>query len=211
MSSVFAPVAILLGLVGFFLGTAGVLALKNRRVWGSAISLVGALLLLVTAALCATLSLATRGYHAFTREVLAATVVVRPLGNGEFSASFRFPDGQVRMFSITGDQLYVDARILKWKPIANLLGLHTAYELDRVSGRHLRLEDEQTRPRTVFALGTEKSLDLFDLRRRFPLFGPLVDAEYGSATFITVDEPARFEVRVSTSGLLIREAGGGGA
>jgi hypothetical protein len=33
----------------------------------------------------------------------------------------------------------------------------------------------------------------------------VVDAEYGSATFIAADRPALFEVRVSTTGLLIRE------
>jgi hypothetical protein len=32
----------------------------------------------------------------------------------------------------------------------------------------------------------------------------LVDAEYGSATFIEVRSPAVFEVRVSTTGLLVR-------
>ena len=34
---------------------------------------------------------------------------------------------------------------------------------------------------------------------------PLVDAEYGSGTFIDVKESAIFEVRVSTTGLLIRK------
>lgn len=33
----------------------------------------------------------------------------------------------------------------------------------------------------------------------------LVDAEYGSAPLVDVDAPGRFEVRVSTSGLLIRD------
>ena len=39
-------------------------------------------------------------------------------------------------------------------------------------------------------------------RRR--LLGPLVDAEYGSATFVAATRPATFEVRVSTTGLLAR-------
>jgi len=36
------------------------------------------------------------------------------------------------------------------------------------------------------------------------LFAPLLDAEYGSASFVPAGE-RRIEVRVSTSGLLIRE------
>jgi hypothetical protein len=35
-----------------------------------------------------------------------------------------------------------------------------------------------------------------------------VDAEYGSATFITVTRPTTFLIQVSTSGLLIRRAEG---
>ena len=35
-------------------------------------------------------------------------------------------------------------------------------------------------------------------------FAPLLDAEYGSGTFQSADRPGTFEVRVSTTGLLIR-------
>ena len=37
------------------------------------------------------------------------------------------------------------------------------------------------------------------------LAAPLLDAEYGSASYVAVTRPADLEVRVSTSGLLIRE------
>jgi hypothetical protein len=105
---------------------------------------------------------------------------------------------------LSGDQLYVDAHILKWKPWANLLGLHTAYDLDRVAGRYVSVDDERDRPRTVAVLGTPRAIDLFHLRRRHAWLSALVDAEYGSATFVDVQSVAVFEVRVSTTGLLVR-------
>jgi hypothetical protein len=49
-------------------------------------------------------------------------------------------------------------------------------------------------------------VELFRLRQRYAFLAPLYDAEYGSATFVQVKEPAELEVRVSTSGLLVREA-----
>jgi len=49
-------------------------------------------------------------------------------------------------------------------------------------------------------------VDLFGLRQRYEFLAPLLDAEYGSATFVPVTRPAELELRVSTSGLLIREA-----
>ena len=66
--------------------------------------------------------------------------------------------------------------------------------------------DERTKKRTVFGLSREKPLDLFHLRRLTSLFKPLVDAEYGSATFITGATRAKLQLRVSTSGLLIRKS-----
>jgi len=47
-------------------------------------------------------------------------------------------------------------------------------------------------------------VDMFYLRRRFEILKPLVDAEYGSATFINSNRAEEFEVMVSTTGLLIR-------
>ena len=98
----------------------------------------------------------------------------------------------------------VDAHILKWRPVVNLLGLHTAYELDRIAGRYRALGDEQTHARTVFSIARKKPIDVFDLARRYWLLRPLVDAEYGSATFINAGQPAIYEIRVSTTGLLVR-------
>ena len=186
----------------------GLLALRSRRVLGAVSGALLALLLLSVAGLLATLAVATQGYRALTFEEVAATVTIVPEAPQRFSATFRFPDGREERFTLGGDELYVDAHILKWKPIVNLLGLHTAYELDRVAGRYRLLTDENTKPRTVFSLAQPKPLDLFDLRRRYALLGPLLDAEYGSATFIDAARPAELELRVSTSGLLIRPAPG---
>jgi len=44
------------------------------------------------------------------------------------------------------------------------------------------------------------------LRQRYAVLSALFDAEYGSATFVPVTRPALLEIRLSTSGLLVREA-----
>jgi len=192
--------------LGFLIG--GVAAVRKRRITGSAFSIVLALLFLSLSALCATISVSTRGYRALTREEVAATVVVNRLSATRFSAHFTFVDGREESFTLAGDEFYVDAHILKWKALANILGIHTTYELDRVAGRYTSVEDEQSLRRTVFALAEEKPMNMYDLRTRLPMFKPLVDTEYGSATFIAVEDWAEFEVRVSTTGLLIRQIDG---
>lgn len=184
----------------------GVHALRGRSLAGGVAGFTATLLFLTLAALSAAIAVGTQGYRALTREEVAARVELRPTGDSAFRAVFHFPDSTARTFRLRGDQIFVDARILKWKPLVNVLGLHTAYELDRVGGRYRTVEAERTEPRTVFPLGAEKPLDVFDLRRRLPFLAPLVDASYGSGTYVTADDTATVEVRVSTSGLLVRRA-----
>lgn len=189
----------------FFVGTLA--ALRERRFIDSGFRLLLALLALSSAGLLGMIVLATEGYRALTHEETAAVVRIEPLGTKRFAAHFRFPDGREASYRLTGDALYVDAHILKWKPIVNLLGLHTAYELDRVAGRYIDLKEERESVRSVFLLSREKPVDMFSLRQRYALLRPLLDAEYGSASFINSDKTAHFEIRVSATGLLIRDVG----
>jgi hypothetical protein len=182
-------------------------AVRKRRWIGTSLALVLAVLFLALAALAATLSVAMQGYRALTREVVAAIVVTRPTGPERFMATFTFPDGRRELYELTGNALYVDAHIVKWHPRANILGLHTAYQLDRVSGRYDRLEDEQTKPRRMFTLARPTPVDMFQLARSLAFLGRVVDTEYGSATFISARGPAELQLRVSTSGLLFRSVG----
>lgn len=209
-TQVFTWIAAGFAFVGVLLLVAAFGALRRRRPVGFTIRGLTACALLACAGLAGTLGVSTLGYEALTRETVAARVTVKPVGPQEFKANFRFPDGRTAEYALRGDQIYVDAHVLKWKPLANLVGLHTAYELDRVAGRYAAIEKERDSPRTVHALGTQKPLDVFDLRSRYTLLRPLLDVEYGSATFAPADQPMEYEVRVSTTGLLIRPLAPGG-
>lgn len=197
-------IALIAGALAAVFLVAALAALRHARPVRLVTRLTLALLFLAVAGLFGLLSVALQGYQALTREEIAAVVRTEPAGPQRFRASFRFPDGREATYVLAGDELYVDAHILKWKPVANILGLHTAYELDRVAGRYLRLDDERQAPRTVHALSADRPIDLFELRRRYALLAPLLDAEYGSASFVPADQPQTLEVRVSTTGLLIR-------
>jgi len=197
-------IAILFALLALVFLIAAIVSLVKGKLFGMVMKFIITLLMLSLAALFVTISISLQGYQALTKEELAAVVKIEPTGEQKFMARFTLPDKSERVFALAGDQLYVDAHILKWKPIANIFGLHTDYELDRVAGRYEDLNDETSKTRTVYKLSYDKPVDMFDLRRRFKLLKPLVDAEYGSATFIRSDKEEKFEIMVSTTGLLIR-------
>lgn len=198
-------VAVLFAALGVIMLIAAGTALRRRRPIRMSARLLLALVFLAAAAGSGAVALGVQGYRALTHEELAATVRTEPLGPDRFHAYFRFPDGREAAFTLSGNQLYVDARILKWHAWANIFGLHTVYELDRVAGRYHNLAQEQTQPGTVESLAPERKVDLFGLRQRYALLSPLLDADYGSATFAAADGPAQYEIRVSTTGLLIRK------
>jgi hypothetical protein len=195
--------------VSIVLLAAAGLAFARRRWLGGLSGVALALALLVLAVLAAALSLGTQGYRALTREETAALITLERTGPQTVTAHFRFPDSREATFEVAGDQLYVDAHILKWQPLANLIGLHTGYELDRVAGRYTSLGDERSKPRTVFPLAQPKPVNLFDLVTRYPFLALLVDAQYGSATFMPVPQPTQLKLQVSTTGLLLRKVGDG--
>ena len=207
MPSIFVILIACSALLSLILFIATLAALRKKKLFGSAFRFLLALLALSLAGLLGMIVITTEGYRAFTQEEIAAVVKIEPVGAKRFTAHFRFSDGHEESYRLAGDALYVDAHILKWRPIVNILGLHTAYELDRVSGRYMDLKEERESIRTVFLLSRDKPVNMFTLRQRYSLLKPLLDAEYGSASFINSDKPAQFEIRVSTTGLLIREVG----
>ena len=182
-------------------------ALKKSHWIGALGRTGGGALFLSLAALSATLGASIQGYRGLTQEEVALTVTTVPTGPRAFQAFIEFPDGRDTTLLVLGDQLLVDAHILKWHYLGNVIGYDTQYELDRLTGRYVDLEAERTSPRSVHSLKTDKPVDLFDLARRHVWLRFLVDTEYGSATYIEVRRPARFEVLVSTTGLLVREIG----
>ena len=207
-NSILYYVAIGLAALSLVFVALAVRAFRGRRWMGSLGSAGTGALFLSLAALSGTLGVSTQGYRALTREEVAATVTTVPTGPAAFQAFVEFADGRDTTLHVLGDQLLVDAHILKWRPLANVLGVHTWYELDRLTGRYVDIEDERSRPRTVHSLKTDKPRDLFVLAQRYTFLALLVDTEYGSATYVEVSRPARFEIRVSTTGLMVREVGG---
>jgi len=193
----------LLAIVFIFLAAS---AWRKRNHVSSVVGFLAAALFLSLGLLCGAITLGIHGYRMFTQEALAATIKTEPLGPHHFRATVTLPDSSLHMFDLAGDAVYVDAHVLKWRPIGTLLGLQTVYELDRISGRYQALNDEQTLARTVYSLAAKKPFDAFDLARRYWILRPFVDAEYGSATFISATAPGggTYEVRVSTTGLLVR-------
>ena len=194
---------IVLAVLGVILFILGIQRVWRRRVLaGSLEGLVG-LLLLAIAALMAAISINLYTYDRLTHESTIIEVRFQGVGPQHFLASMMFKDS-TKILDLRGDEWQIDARVLKWRGMAILLGFNTLYRLDRLSGRYRDITQERTELHTVHSLSEEKGLDLWMIGRRYAPWIPWVDAVYGSATYMPMVDGASFTVSISSTGLLAR-------
>ena len=121
-------------------------------------------LLLAGAALFFVVSLNLHTYARLTHEQPVAEIVFEARGPQRYRATLaQVPSGEMQMFMLAGDEWQLDARVLKWKGWANLLGLDAQYRLERVSGRYRDIEQERKDERTVYALSENPGVDLWTM------------------------------------------------
>ena len=143
-------------------------------------------------------------YARLTHEQEAARVSIRQLGDRHYVVSVQERKAPARHFQLHGDEWQIDARVLKWRALGNLLGFDTVYRFERLSGRYADITQERGAARTVHPLAEDPGLDLWSLLKKHHRYVPLVDALYGSAVYVPMAEGAEYAVTVSTSGLVVR-------
>jgi hypothetical protein len=189
-----------LGVILFILGIQRVW--RRRVLMGSLEGLVG-LLLLAIAALMAAISINLYTYDRLTHESTIAEVSFQEIRPQHFGAHVLLKNN-TKILDLRGDEWQIDARVLKWRGMAVLIGFDTLYRLDRLSGRYRDITQERTGLRTVHSLSEEQGLDLWMIGRRYAHWTPWVDAVYGSATYMPMVDGASYTVFVSSTGLLSR-------
>lgn len=182
-------------------------AVRRFRQWrliaGSVHTLLGlCFLLAATAAWLLGFSLLT--YERLTYEQPAAEVMLARLGDRHYRATVTFPSHLKQSFELRGDEWQVDARVLRWRGLANIAGFDTVYRLERIGGRYRDVGSERRAPRTVHVLNEPARIDAWELARRYREYVPWVDALAGSATFLPMADGALYQVSVSQSGLVAR-------
>lgn len=163
-------------------------------------------MLIAVGALLSLLGLNIQTYHRLAYERPVAEITLAQLGPQEFNATLKQADGTQHDYRLTGDQWRVEARVLKWKPWANVLGLDSQYRLDRLSGRYESTQDELNAERSAYDIRPERStgIDLWPLARKFSQYAPVVDTLYGSGAYMPMADGARYDVRITQSGLIAR-------
>jgi hypothetical protein len=164
------------------------------------------LALLLAFAFVAAVALDLRTYLRLTYEQPVATLGFTALGPQAFRVTLTDATGHSRSEELRGDDWQLDARVLKWKGPATVLGLDPLYRLDRLEGRYRNAGQERNDYHSVVELSADAGLDLWFLAQHNAGWLPWVDAGYGSATYLPMADGALYTISLSPTGVLARPA-----
>ncbi len=146
-------------------------------------------------------------YQRLTYEAPIADIYVHQLSSQKFqlSLSFSNADNDQQYYVLQGDQWQLDARILKWSGWANLLGLDSYYQLDRLSGRYDDVTQARQQFPSIHDLSTEaRGVDLWKLKKLLQTKMSFVDTFFGQGVFMPMLDGAHYQVSIGQGGLLVR-------
>ena len=166
--------------------------LGQRHLFRSGIYSLSGICLVAGSGVFILLALNIHTYHRLTFEKPIAVLSTMQLGPQQYRVTVKeLPDNKVTNYFLKGDEWQLDARILRWDPPLQLLGLNTLYRLERLSGRYHRINDELNRPRTVYPLSNEQGLDIWTLAQEYQQWLRWIDAFYGNAAYLPMHDGAR--------------------
>lgn len=142
-------------------------------------------------------------YRALTLEKPLATVSFERIGEQRFKAMVSIAEQENWNYELAGDMWQLDAKIIRWTGPVAAMGVLPGYRLDRISGRYLSIEQETGSERTAYELHHQIGLDLWSWVNSRPWL-PILDATYGSATFLPMRHGALFSIQLTNNGLLAR-------
>ena len=200
------------GVVGLALALSGLGWIFRGRPFKGGRGLTGGALFLAIGAIVGLLGLNIQTYHRLTYEQPVALIELHKKGPQLFEATVTEPatdanpQPTTHTYEVHGDEWRLEARVLVWKPWANVLGLDTQYRLDRFSGRYADTQQELSAERSVYDIRPARStgIDLFPVANGIKNYLPMVDVKHGSGTSQPMADGARYQVNITRTGLISR-------
>ena len=202
-------IPLLVALLGVYVLVRGVGHLfHGRPMKGASHTIVGLPLTLLGLGV-ALVALNTQMFARLTHESDVANVSVKAVSaaKGLYHITIQRLDGpnQTLTCDLQGDEWEIAARVQKWKPWANVLGLDTTYALDQVANKYYDASRGNGRPITSCDLrGPEPTVDKImpDAWVNWVLGQAYTEQRrFGSAAYMPLSDGATYKVVMTQSGL----------
>jgi hypothetical protein len=140
-------------------------------------------------------------YQQLLAEVPIASISIYEKQPQHFDLTLIASDGKERRFEIHGDQWQLDARLLTWVGPLAALGKKPLYRLDRISGRYISLEQARNSEQSIYGLEQSAAIDIWQVLQTMPSW---IDANYGSAVYMPMENGAVYSVLLTAKGMNVR-------
>lgn len=109
-----------------------------------------------------------------------------------------------RTVNLDGDLWQLDARLFQWKGLATLIGLQPGYRLEKITGRYLSMEQQQSLS-TKVALGQSRyGIDIWRWLRMGSSDFYLFDPQARRVNYLPMANGAVYTVSLAATGLLVQ-------
>lgn len=197
--------SIVIGSIGVLLCVLGIVKLTKRLLMSSVRYEITGIVLLTIAAMLFLVSSNIHTYERLVFEQPIASISFHKISDQHYSVELtELASGESWFYELRGDEWQLDAQILTWHGYANLLGMDAYYRLHRLSGRYTDIDEERNAPHSVHGLATEERIDLWSYANEYRNWLSMVDATYGSAVFLPMNDSARYSISISRNGLVAR-------
>lgn len=141
-------------------------------------------------------------YQPAASDVPLASVSFVANGPQKWDATLSEANGTTRVFELQGELWELDVRLLRYTGIGGIFGTQPSFQLERLAGRYLALEDETSKDKSEYSLLSEPVMG-FDVWERAKAGGSLfVTPTRSKVALIPVVDGAIFEIILDENGLL---------
>ncbi len=203
------------GVTGLMLLFAGFARFANLKPLSGGTRVLFGVGFLGLAGVIAFASLNLQTYKRLTKERDVAHIVFHEVEGapGTYQVDMTYSDGKKlldkdgNMHVLKGDEFELGAQVIKFKPMANMLGYDSIYRLEFIEGRNARRFNTQrvtTATTNGLQLSANPGLDIHNLaKQRGKAFG-LEDAQYGSATYQPMGDGYEYSISITQDALVAR-------
>ncbi|MEO0465555.1 MAG: hypothetical protein AAF216_03355 [Pseudomonadota bacterium] len=121
-----------------------------------------------------------------------------------YLATLTFPGGEKQVHELTGDEWEIRARVIRFQPLANMLGYDSVYRLDRLTGGFEEADGETTV--IVRRLNANPGLDVHAMAKAEGARFGMNTESYGSAVYNPMADGLTYDVKMTQGGLVLESA-----
>ncbi|MEE9380882.1 MAG: hypothetical protein V3V03_05700 [Hyphomonadaceae bacterium] len=196
------------GVIGLMLGFAGLGRLARFKPLSGGARLLFGTGFLGFAGIATFTGLNLQTYQRLTYERPVATITFSSVDGQKdtYVADLLLPEGERKSYTLHGDEWLLRARVIKFKPMSNMLGYDSIYRLDRLSGHYEDIEAERNSDVSIESLSADPGLDVYSLAKQSDGKFGVRDAYFGSAVYNPMENGLSYEVSITQDALVARPA-----